>query len=244
MHADISIHQFGNIHVCGYAAKHIGVHLRHLFFVHQIGDHFPDGDMRGGVEVPVASHRDDVRGGLGSWPVQGFTFVDDELQLPDEGGLDGGDVDFPVALGSMAVADLEQRSFYENWVIDSSAGDEFLVIQVAAMDPWWGAVPATGFLWRGYAQAAEKRMQGDLYSFRPVGDHFFCIQLDDLHLAVEDLVRQEASCANGIITVGNSQIDGLQPHFEDVAGFRAFDIDGAGENVTARAFVLHGLHIA
>src|SRR6266508_4008922 len=42
------------------------------------------------------------------------------------------------------------------------------------------------------------------------------------------------------IGVRNGQLDGLDSHFEYIAGFGAFNIDWAGQYVSARAFVGHG----
>ena len=76
-----------------------------------------------------------------------------------------------LALGGMAVADLEESAFYEYGIIEDCACHQLLVIEVAAMDPRWGAVPATGFFWRGDAEAAEERMEGDIDAVGPMGDH-------------------------------------------------------------------------
>src|SRR5882757_4512884 len=144
-----------------------------------------------------------------------FAFVDDELEFPDEGGFDGGDVYFAVALGRMAVANLEKRAFYEYGIVDGGAGYEFLVIEVAAVDPWWGAVPATGIFWRGYAEAAEEGMEGDLDAFGPVADHFFCVEGDDSRFPIEYFIREEACRADGVVAVGDGEVDGLEAYFED-----------------------------
>src|SRR5579872_3218446 len=117
--------------------------------------------------------------------------MDDELEFADEGGFDGGDVHFAIALGGVAVTDLEEGAFYKYGIVDGGAGDEFFVIEVAAVDPWWGAVPPAGFFWRGYAEAAEERMEGDIDAVGPVADHLFCVEGDDAHFAIEDLVGEE-----------------------------------------------------
>src|SRR2546430_146508 len=109
----------------------------------------------------------------------------------------------------MTVADLKKRPFYKNRIEDGCSRHQFLVIEVAAMDPRWGAVPATGFFWRRDAETAEKRMQGNIDAVGPMGNHFLCVERNDPHLPVEDLVRHKAGvdAANGIIAVRDRQID-------------------------------------
>src|ERR1700761_5276937 len=113
MDAHIAIYQLRNVYVGGYAAQHIGIGLGHLFFLHQVADHLPNGDMGSDIQIPVTAHGDDMRGGLGPREMEAFAFMDDKLQFCNKGGLDSRNIDFSIALGGMAIPDLEQGALYK-----------------------------------------------------------------------------------------------------------------------------------
>ena len=75
--------------------------------------------------------------------------------------------------------------------------------------------PASCFLWRGDAYAPEEGVEGDIDAFGEVAEHFFCVEVDDAHLAIEDLVGEEAGLTDGVIAVRDGEVDGGEADFED-----------------------------
>src|SRR5437762_8584570 len=86
-------------------------------------------------------------------------FAHDELKCADEGSFKRGDIHFAVTLASVAVAHLKERAWRVYRKIKRRAGDEILVIEIAAHNPRWSAVETSRAFRRCIAHASEKRMQ-------------------------------------------------------------------------------------
>ena len=75
---------------------------------------------------------------------------------------------------------------------------------------------------------------------RELGDVALQVERMTSSGALEILRGQHAALrAEAVVGVWNGDADLLDAHLQRVAGLGAFDIDGAGEDVAARAFVLH-----
>ncbi len=81
-------------------------------------------------------------------------------------------------------------------------------------------------------------MQRNLNPVGKVRDHTFFIERNDAHLWIRKIFRQKpAARAEGVISVGNRQLDRFDSDFEHVAWLSSFDKDRPGENVPAWSFV-------
>src|SRR5262245_11157779 len=104
----------------------------------------------------------------------------------------------------MAIPDFEQRSSNVNRTGERSAGDEFFVGHVAAVDAGWCAADASVGLGRSHAHAAEERMQRNLDSRSETASHTLTMEGNDLGARVGEVLRQEACAeAEAVICVRN-----------------------------------------
>ena len=83
-------------------------------------------------EILVEPHRRILGGRLGARQLDGLAFVQDDLDFALERGLDGGSADLAMPLGSVAVAERQQRAGNEYREIERRARDEIAVIHVGA----------------------------------------------------------------------------------------------------------------
>lgn len=157
MDSFVGVYELGDVEVGGDAGEDVGVFVGEVLLGHEKVDHFADGLFGGLREVIVHAHDDVVRRGFGAGPFEVQVFADDEAEDSGEGGLHGGDVDFAVSLSGVAVADFEERSFGVDRDVEGAAGDEFLVIEVAGVEPRRGAGDLAGVGRRCDAHAAEER---------------------------------------------------------------------------------------
>src|SRR6202158_5760132 len=203
-------------------------------------DHLADGERGAGVQVIVEAHGDVVGGRFGARPFQMHVLAYDELKGADEGSFKSGDVHFAVALSGVAVADFKERTRRMHGKIERGAGDEILVIEIAAHNPRRSAVEAArAFRWR-VAHTAEKRMQWNLDAWGEFSDHALFVEWNNFYFRVRIIVGQIAAARpECIVGVRNRQFDGENSHFERIADFRAFDVNRSGEDVPAGAFVFH-----
>src|SRR5205823_2006426 len=75
---------------------------------------------------------------------------------------------------------------------------------------------------------------------REVRHHVLFVEWNDLRLAVCVVLGEESTpWTKAVVRVRNGQIDRLDPHLEDISRIRSLDEDWTGENVPARATVLH-----
>src|SRR5439155_19117673 len=238
--AFVAVDEFGDVEIGGDAREHVGIVAREMLFRDEEIDHLADGERGAGVQVIVEAHGDVVRGCFGARPLQAHVLAHDELKRADERSFESGNVHFAVALSGVAVADLEERAGSVHGNVERGAGDEVLVIEIARHNPRRSAVEAARAFRRGVAHAAEKRMQGNLDARREFRDHAFFIQRNNFYFRVRIIVRQIAAPrTERVVGVRNRQLDRQDFYFENVAGFRAFDVNRAGQNVPARAFVLY-----
>jgi len=140
----------------------------------------------------------------------------------------------------VSVADFEERAGRVHGNIERRAGDEVLVIEIACHNPRRRAVEAARTFRRRVAHAAEKRDAVESRCRREFRHHPLFIQRNDFHFCVRIIVGQiPAARAERVVGVRNSEPYGQNFDFEHIANFRAFDVNRPGENVSARALVLH-----
>jgi hypothetical protein len=107
-----------------------------------------------------------------------------------------------------------------------------LVVHVAAMDGWRRRVIAPkGRRW-GDSDRTEERMQRHLDARRDPADHARAIERHDLDPAIRKVIGQKASRRpEGIVGIGDGQIDLLNTDFQRIARLCALDGDRPGEDV-------------
>ena len=116
------------------------------------------------------------------------------------------------------------------------AGDQRLVVHVAAIDRRRRGIIAAKGRRRRDAHAAEKGAERNVDARREPAHHRLAVERDDLHPRIGEIVGQEAGAvAERVIGIGNGEIDLEDPDLERVAGFRTLDRDRAGQDVPARA---------
>ncbi len=164
----------------------------------------------------------------------------DELKRADERSFERGDIHFAVALSGVAVAHFKESAGRVHGNVERSAGDKVFVIEIPRHNPRRSAVEAARALGRCVAHAAEKGMQRNLDARSEFRHHALFIQRNDFHFRVRIIVGQIATAgAKAVVGVRNGKFYGENFYFEDVAGFRAFDVNRPRENVPAGPFVLH-----
>src|SRR5438270_8942288 len=105
----------------------------------------------------------------------------------------------------MSIADLKQRSFDKYGNKQPASLNQVLVIKVAAVPPWWCAVPAAHFLRRRHTGTAKKRVKRNTYAVGKRTDHILHIERNDAHLTVKDLVRKKAGHPDRIVPIWYGQ---------------------------------------
>jgi len=165
-------------------------------------------------------------------------FVEDELEGAGEEGFEGCDIDFAVALAGVAVSGLEEGAVGVDGIEDDGAGGELLVVHIAAVHPGRSGVPFAGGFGRRDAHGAEEGVKGDGDAGGKVGGHGLAVEGDDLGAAVGEVVGEEAAAgAEAVAGEVGGDVDFEDADFEDVAGGRVGDGNGAGEDVAAGAAV-------
>ena len=140
----------------------------------------------------------------------------------------------------MAVADLEQRAGRVHGNVERGSRDQFLVVEIARVDPRRRAADAAIRLRRRHAHAAEERPERNLDAIGESPDHALAVERNDLDPRVRKIIRQKPGAGTeSVVSVRNGQPDLLDPHLQRVAGLGAFDVHGPGENMAARPFVGH-----
>src|SRR5215813_11505598 len=208
-----------------------------MFFFDQEINHLAYGSARGLAQVIIEAHADVVSGGFGA-RIAGFkVLAHDELNGAHQRCFDSGDVHLTIALAGMAIADQKKRSRRVDRKIQSAAGNQFLVVHVAGMNPWWRAVEASVCFWWSFADAAKKWMQRNFDAGGEFGYHAFPIQRNDLGPRIRKVVGQK-TCARpkAVVGVRNCQLDFLDANFERVARLGALNVDRASEDMPAGTF--------
>src|SRR5206468_127433 len=80
----------------------------------------------------IECHGHDVGRRLGPRPLEAQIVAHAQLEGADQPGLDGRHAHLAVALRAMAVADREQRAVDLDWQVERAAGDQLLVVEIAA----------------------------------------------------------------------------------------------------------------
>src|SRR5580658_4087042 len=143
----------------------------------------------------------------------------------------------------MAVADLKQCALDPYRQIQRRARHQFLVIQISPVYPWRCAVPpARGRRWR-YPHTAKERAQWNIDTVIEMPDHLFPVKRDDPHSAAEDLIRQEPSLSDTVISIWDRKVDRVEPDLQNIPRVSPIDIDGSRQYMPARPPVLDRLHI-
>jgi hypothetical protein len=246
MDTALGINKLGNVDVAGNRDEGVGIVAGDVgvigILLGEEGDHVADGHLSSGLEVQIESHRDVLSWSLGTGPdktvrIVEVALVDDELEGAGELGFEGGDVDFAVALTSVTVTDFKVRSFGVDGEIDGSAGDELLVVHVAAVHPGRSRVVlASGC--SGDAHAAEEWVKGNVDAGGEVADHLCAVEQDEAGVAVREVVGEEtAAGAEGVAGPRNVDVDFLDPDFEDIAWFGSVDGYRTGEDVASGTLV-------
>ncbi len=236
MDAFVAVNELADDEVGGDAGEDIGFFFGEAFDGDEEVEHFADGDLGGEGEVLIHAHDDEVGGSFGAGPFEVDVFADDEAEGTGERGFHGGDVDFAIALAGVAVADLEEGAFDVDGDVEGGAFDEVAVIHVAGVGAGGRAVELAGGGWRGDAHAAEEGVQGEGDVGGEAGDHVPAVEGDDAAVAILKILFEKAGGgAEAVVGPGDGEGDFFDVDFEDVAGFGAFDEDGAGEDVAAGA---------
>ena len=235
-----AVHHLGHVEVAGHAAQHVGVVAGEVLFGHQEGNHFAHRVLGGQGKVLVQAHADVGGGRFGAGQGEVQVLAHDKLQGARERSFQGRDIDFAVALAGVAIAHEKQRPRRVHRQIQRGAGYQFLIVKVAAVDARRRAVDAARCGRRGHAHAPEKRPQRHVDARQKMGHHFLRIERNNAHFGVAKILRNEAALGpEGIVSVGNSQINSLNAHFQHVARLGPLHENGAGKDVPARSFVGH-----
>ncbi len=115
-----------------------------------------------------------------------------EAEAADQAGLDGVDAHLAVALGGVAVADREQRILHEHRQVERGAGDELLVVHVAAELARLDARHRAPGPRRRVRHHAEERAQRNLGAPRQPADHAVALQRHMDHLRLGEVIGQGA----------------------------------------------------
>src|SRR5450432_4699202 len=82
---------------------------------------------------------------------------------------------FTITLGSMAITNFKQRSFYMYRDKKRCTCNKIFIVKIAAMNPWWCTVPAACFFGWRYAHTSKKRMQWNFDTIAKMTQHLFPI---------------------------------------------------------------------
>src|SRR5690348_14251975 len=131
VHAHVPVHELGDVRVGRHGRRLIGLCLRDVLRLLEELHHLADRGLRRHHEGGIRPHGDPVGRRLPARPVQLQVLAHDHLDAPLEVCLDRRLVHFAIALGSVAVAQLEQRALDEHRDVERRAGHELLVIEVS-----------------------------------------------------------------------------------------------------------------
>ncbi len=228
------------------ADEEVGFGGLHLFLFDEPAEHVGEGDIEGLVEgsIGLGADGDVVVLGFGAGAGEAGLLAEADGDGDVERGLDTGADGFAVALEGVAIAEEEEAAGVEDGEEDGGAGADPVVVDIAA--PVAGGAGAGGVIaFGGDADAAEHGAVGE----GKIGGGIFGaggvrFEIDDpgdeVVVAFDDgvgiggggleIVGQisDADGAAGVAggTVGREFIDADE---EGVAGFGAFDVEGAGE---------------
>jgi hypothetical protein len=124
--------------------------------------------------------------------------------------------------------------------IERGAGDQFLVVHVAAVAPRrrrGDRAPGGG---RRHRHDAEERFQGQLETPRQPSDHPRAIEgnMDEAHF-LEIVGQRPGQRPDHVVAPVVMQLDRLDPHLKHLAGLGAAHGDRPGEDVRSAKLRLH-----
>jgi chitinase len=121
VHADLLVHELGDVQVHREAAQMVGVFPGETLDRRQEVDHLPDCGLGGGDQVLIRAHGDVVLRGLGPGPLQRHALAQDDLELPLQRGLQGSLGHLAVTLHRVAIPHLEQAAGHMHWQVQGRA---------------------------------------------------------------------------------------------------------------------------
>ena len=181
-----------------------------------------------------------MRRRLRPWRVEVGVLDEVDFERAGQPGLDRGEADLAVALRAVAVAGREQRAFGPNRKIQHCAGAELLVVEVAAERARHHRTDAADVGRRRHAHHAEERVGSQHHTPRRLDRAGGAVDAEMDQALVGKVFRQRAHAGLDDVeapVVGQLHIDDLDA--QRVAGHRATDGDGAGEDVRPQ-LRLHG----
>src|SRR6266513_1620872 len=178
--------------------------------------------------------------GFGAGPAESDVLAHDELKRADERSFERGDIHFAVTLAGVAVADFKERAGRMNGNVQRRSCHEILVVQIAGLNPRRIATETSGSFRRSDTHAAKKRMQWNFDAGSEARNNVLFVERNNFHLRVRVVFGQKAAPGiESVVGIRNRKLRGENFHFEYIANFRAFDVDGSGKNVSAGSFVLN-----
>src|SRR5690606_33174726 len=121
-----------------------------------------------------------------------------------------GGADLAVTLRAVTVSNGEARPVDEHWQVERRAGDELLVVEIAAIAPWRHRRKLAPGRWRGHTQHTKERAQRDFHIPWQPANSLGLVDLDIGHVPFVEIMRQAAGERShaGIGPVG-IKLDGL-----------------------------------
>src|ERR1043166_4899980 len=130
-----------------------------------------------------------MSGCFGTRPAQPLLFAHRETEHTSEHRLERGQADLAVTLSGMRVSHREQRAARVHWNVQRGPGHQFLVVQVAGVDPRRRTADTAQRFRRRYTHTSEERAQRDLDTRCEASDHALLVEWDDLAVFVRKLFR-------------------------------------------------------
>jgi len=219
-------------HICGEARQRIGlVAIKPSACANQI-EHLPQRNHHAVVEIGVERHRDHMRGRLRHRPFEPHVVAKREPEGADQSGLDRGDADLAVPLDAVSVADREQRAGNEDRQIERGAGNELLVVEIAAVLARRLSRDHAPGKRRRRAHHAEERRQRNLLAPGQSPALARAVEHDMDVAVLGKIVRQSAGeRAHRVVAPVVEHVDRLDVDLEHLSRLRALDRDGSGQDV-------------
>src|SRR6266576_4790352 len=125
---------------------------------------------------------------------------------------------------------------------ESRTGYQLLIVHVSAVHPRWRAADPARHLRRRHADASKEGRQGNFDSRAESRDPALLIEWNNFRLSIRKIVRQETEAGpEAVVGVRNREPNGQNSDFENITGLGAFNVNWAGQDMAARAFVGHFL---
>ncbi len=234
----VAVDHLRDTEVSGKRAHHIRLVARQLCALADVAHHLARRLLGRVIEVLVQADRDEVRLGLGKWPLQVHVAPHGETELAGHAGLKRGDADLAVALDAVPVAGEEQRTLVEHRQVQRRAGAQLLVVHVAAEAARHRRAAAAPRRRGSGRDDAEERIERNL---RPPWHHAevpFVVHLGVDGLILGELFGQRAEQRqNGDEPPILADADIQDIDLQHVARLGAFDEDGTGYEMGSGALL-------